>query len=211
MTTSTTPLGLAVLADAYQSPDVTAVDAAARDTAVQLLLTGLRRAHHPEHATWSPFDQVQPQPAPDKVIDGNGDVWSAHGVNCWVMDGYDPDVHEADAGLAWSWRDMVRKFGPVTAVEACPGSTLRVRVIDRGTGPGYEGLTIREVAIAATCPVCGGPRGVDADGVSTVRPHRFCEDGAWYTCDRWTNPCGHIDTYAAVLAWLRTRELDGAR
>lgn len=42
------------------------------------------------------------------------------------------------------------------------------------------------------CPQCGGPRG-------EPRPHNFSEDGAWYVCDRWDNPCGHIDHYHDVI------------
>ena len=75
-------------------------------------------------------------------------------------------------------------------------ATMTVRVIDRGTGRGYNGLAIRTVTIPAVCPTCGGPRG-EATG------HYFCEDGAWYTCDRWQNSCGHIDMYSAVLAEAR--------
>lgn len=74
--------------------------------------------------------------------------------------------------------------------------TMTVRVIDRGPGRGYIGLTVVTVTISALCTRCGGPRG-------TARAHRFHEDGEWYTCDRWTNTCGHIDRYEVVLREAR--------
>ncbi|MEV6565949.1 hypothetical protein [Streptomyces kronopolitis] len=80
---------------------------------------------------------------------------------------------------------------------------MTYRVCDRGDGPGYTGIRIVTVTIAAECPRCGGPRG---EGSS----HRFHEDGEWYVADRWANPCGHLDMYGAVLAeyrqWARVRE-----
>ncbi|MFI0827191.1 hypothetical protein ACH4Q7_22360 [Streptomyces roseolus] len=82
------------------------------------------------------------------------------------------------------------------AVEAEPTRTYRV--CDRGTGSGYSGVTIRTVVVSANCPTCGGPRG-------EATPYRFCEDGEYLTVDRWENPCGHIDMYAAVLAEARIR------
>lgn len=75
---------------------------------------------------------------------------------------------------------------------------MKVRVVDRGTSRSYEGVKIRTVAIQRSCPKCGGPRG-------EVYSHRFCEDGAWYDCDRWDNPCGHVDMYTDVL--IEAREL----
>lgn len=53
-------------------------------------------------------------------------------------------------------------------------------------------ITTRQIRIADTCPVCGGPRGEPV--------HRNqCEDGEWYPVDTWENPCGHLDKYAACL------------
>jgi DNA-binding NarL/FixJ family response regulator len=76
--------------------------------------------------------------------------------------------------------------------------TMTVRVCDRGEGREYVGVTVRAVTIPVVCPKCGGPRGVD-----TVRTQRFCEDGEWYSVDRWDNPCGHVDMYADVLCEAR--------
>jgi hypothetical protein len=74
------------------------------------------------------------------------------------------------------------------------GATMTARVVDR-SGWGHCGPypVIRAVTIDATCPKCGGPRG-------RPYPYRFHEDGDWLTCDRWDNPCGHIDKYDDVLA-----------
>ena len=41
------------------------------------------------------------------------------------------------------------------------------------------------------CPVCGGPRGEITPAISYDGSRRL-------TCDGWTNPCGHLDTYAAA-------------
>ncbi len=47
--------------------------------------------------------------------------------------------------------------------------------------------------IADTCPVCGGPRGEVFEGLSYDGSRRL-------SVDCWRNPCGHIDTYAAIRA-----------
>jgi hypothetical protein len=41
------------------------------------------------------------------------------------------------------------------------------------------------------CPVCGGPRG-------EVHPAMSYDGSRRLACDGWTNPCGHLDTYAAA-------------
>ncbi|MFZ3595123.1 hypothetical protein [Streptomyces sp. BH104] len=80
-------------------------------------------------------------------------------------------------------------------------TAMAYTVCDRGTGPGYEGVGIATVTVAAECPRCGGPRG-------SAVPYRSCEDGEWYTVHKWTNGCGHVDSYAAVLAeYRRDRKL----
>lgn len=77
--------------------------------------------------------------------------------------------------------------------------TMTVRVVDRRHGnlpTDYVSPWIRRVTIPTCCPQCGGTRG-------TPQPYRFHEDGDWLECDRWSNPCGHIDTYDAVLVEAR--------
>lgn len=75
---------------------------------------------------------------------------------------------------------------------------MTVRVRYDGRGPGYSGASVITVTIAARCPRCGGPRGVD-----TIHPHWFVHDGNRLVVDRWSNPCGHEDLYVAVVAEAR--------
>lgn len=75
---------------------------------------------------------------------------------------------------------------------------MRVTVRDRATesaawgSPGLFAPIVRTVDIADRCPRCGGPR-----GEPVRRP--FYEDGVAFAVDCWVNPCGHVDSYAAVL------------
>ncbi|MCY0957655.1 hypothetical protein [Streptomyces sp. H27-H5] len=103
------------------------------------------------------------------------------------------------ASHADGWALWVRWVAGDEPVPALPDA-MTVRVTSRGDGPGYSGVGIITVTVAARCPQCGGPRGWD-----TVAPIRFPEDGEWYTADKWTNPCGHMDLYASVLREARTR------
>ncbi|WP_143668090.1 hypothetical protein [Streptomyces carpinensis] len=80
-------------------------------------------------------------------------------------------------------------------VEPMP-DRLTVRVPDYGPQRGYEGVRIATVEISSRCSRCGGPRG-------PVRAHSFVRDGARLICDRWTNACGHVEEYSAVLAEAR--------
>lgn len=72
--------------------------------------------------------------------------------------------------------------------------TMTVTVMYRNNWFGGDGWTYypHTVTISARCPVCGARRG-------DPYPYRFCEDGAWLTVQKWENPCGHLDTYHAVL------------
>lgn len=67
-----------------------------------------------------------------------------------------------------------------------------VRVADRRRSP-VGHATIRTISISIACPQCGNRRG-------PVTNHNFYDDGEWLSCDRWENPCGHVDMYDAVLA-----------
>jgi hypothetical protein len=67
---------------------------------------------------------------------------------------------------------------------------MTVKIIHRTNG-GWN-INILRVTIPDICPVCGGQRG-------EPKNHNFYEDGDWYSCDRWENPCGHIDKYSDVL------------
>lgn len=82
--------------------------------------------------------------------------------------------------------------------------TMTVTVVDRAAQAATWGYApggappLRTVEIARICPACGGPRG-------EPRHNRQCEDGEFYYVHVWTNPCGHLDKYEAVL-----READAA-
>ena len=69
---------------------------------------------------------------------------------------------------------------------------LSVRVSD-GSAAAVGHARIRTVAIDAICQRCGALREVPYS-------HNFHDDGDWFTCDVWINPCGHRDTYAAAIA-----------
>ena len=53
-------------------------------------------------------------------------------------------------------------------------------------------MKIITLKISPFCPICGEKRG---------KPEQksFCEDGEWYVCDTWNNPCGHVDLYKDVI------------
>lgn len=74
-------------------------------------------------------------------------------------------------------------------LDSQPTKTTRtVRIIKR--------VEILPQIIMVTVPwfslTCEGPRGEPFT-------HHFVEDGGCYTCDRWNNPCGHVDMYIDVL------------
>jgi hypothetical protein len=55
----------------------------------------------------------------------------------------------------------------------------------------HDGDHLITVTLRWTCPICGGPRGEIRSAVSYDGSRRLA-------CDGWTNPCGHIDFYAAA-------------
>ncbi|MEC3995249.1 hypothetical protein VSR01_17570 [Actinacidiphila sp. DG2A-62] len=99
-------------------------------------------------------------------------------------------LHEDGGTAVW-----VRYVAGAPAVEPRPTS-MTYRVCDRGSGTEYVGVRVVTVTVGPECPRCGGPRG---DAV----PFRFHEDGDWYVVDKWSNACGHVDSYASVLAEYR--------
>lgn len=78
---------------------------------------------------------------------------------------------------------------------------MKVTIMYRNNYEGGDGWTYYPltVVIGETCPVCGKKRG-------QPYPYRFCEDGEWFTVDKWENPCGHIDKYKDCF--LEAKELD---
>lgn len=92
------------------------------------------------------------------------------------------------------------------AIEAAVGSplppdTITVTVRDRSSetacgSPGYRDPVTRTITIDAYCPVCGQRRGEPFG----KNEH---DDGARYSVQGWENPCGHKDTWVAVLEEAR--------
>ncbi|MFD6097174.1 hypothetical protein ACFVWN_20495 [Nocardiopsis flavescens] len=83
-----------------------------------------------------------------------------------------------------------------------PTLTVRIRVhsAESRWGSGPFSPVVRPVVLDALCPQCGGLRG-------EPRNHRQHEDGVWFSVDIWSNPCGHTDTYAAVVEEAARREV----
>lgn len=71
-----------------------------------------------------------------------------------------------------------------------------VRVVDRSGDPWFPRVV--EVTVPWVCCTCGEARGEPFG-------HNFHEDDVWMHCDRWENPCGHIDKYADVLKQARSK------
>lgn len=69
-----------------------------------------------------------------------------------------------------------------------------VTVMYRNNWFGGDGWTYYPITISISddCPICGKKRG-------KPYPYYFCEDGEWFTVDKWTNPCGHLDKYRECL------------
>jgi len=80
--------------------------------------------------------------------------------------------------------------------------TVRDRAAEAPWGYGLTSPKTRTVTISAHCPRCGSQRGEPTG-------RRECDDGAYYWVQTWTNPCGHVDMYAAVIveAVERTQQL----
>ncbi|WP_327415479.1 hypothetical protein [Streptomyces sp. NBC_01233] len=123
-------------------------------------------------------------------------VPSAQGFKAYEPAG-EFEAYAAQHANGWAlWVRWVAGDEPVPALP----ETMTVRVTNRGEGPGYSGVGIVTVTVAARCPQCGGPRGWD-----TVKTSRITEDGEHYYADAWSNPCGHLDLYADVLRESRLR------
>jgi len=111
------PAALPNLADAYRLASVEAVESGARDLAAQVATTELRRASHPGRATWAPTDQAEPDPTPQTVVDGDGDLWlRAPATGTWTMPGFAPADHEARCGDTLTWQQLAHEYGPLTSL-----------------------------------------------------------------------------------------------
>ena len=80
----------------------------------------------------------------------------------------------------------VQNRSSVLVEDATEVRTVTIPACDEHDG--YASIT---VTLLWSCPLCGGPRGEPVRAVSYDGSRRL-------GCDGWTNPCGHIDIYAAV-------------
>jgi len=116
-------------------------------------------------------------------------------------------VLRVQAGQVWLKGAGTGSIGPFPASNytfkrRVLAGTMVVRVRDSDAeaaawGSGRGGPIIRTVTISDLCQVCGGPRGVPQSSWE-------CDDGDYFSVDRWVNPCGHLDMYRAVLAEARS-------
>lgn len=86
-----------------------------------------------------------------------------------------------------------------TSMETAITARVRDRGGERPWGHGPTTVAVRTVTIGSACPQCGADRGRPVN----LNQH---DDGVYYSVDVWTNPCGHVDTYTAVLAEAAERE-----
>ena len=73
-----------------------------------------------------------------------------------------------------------------------PNPAQEVRRVFIPLRPEHDGAYGGWVELNWTCPVCGGPRG-------EVHDARSYDGSRILYCDSWTNPCGHVDKYSAVI------------
>ncbi len=113
-----------------------------------------------------------------------------------------PGAFEAYAAMCDDgWALWVRYVAGDEPVPELP-ERMTVRVCDWLSDQEGDGLGVVTVTVAARCATCGGPRGHD-----TLTWAEFTDGGVEFTVDRWTNPCGHLDTYDAILQEARFRPL----
>jgi hypothetical protein len=150
----------------------------------------------------------------------HGDTWiSSDGARVFETRLNDPAdafpirIRPVPAGrsIRLSQHVSAQVLAALTAPDPAPvelPDTMTVRVRDeaaesRAWGHGGGAPVFRTVTISAFCPLDGQRRG-------TPHSHRFADDGDWYNVDRWDNPCGHTDYYAAVLAEATARNAAAA-
>lgn len=63
----------------------------------------------------------------------------------------------------------------------------------------HEGWATMRVELPWTCITCGGPRGPVESVLSYDGSRRL-------SCDGWTNPCGHVETYAQIRRWMQDQQ-----
>jgi hypothetical protein len=163
----------------WASHDHAAVAANAREERGTWLLAGTygTRASAASAAKKAPKAQDMPAYAPA----GSFEAYAAMSADGWAL-----------------WVRYVAGDEPVPELP----ERMTVRVCDWLSDREADGVGVVTVTVAARCATCGGPRGHDA-----VTPQEFTDGGVEFTVDRWTNPCGHLDTYDAILQEARFRPL----
>lgn len=67
--------------------------------------------------------------------------------------------------------------------------------------PEHDGYRSIKVSLLWVCPKCSGKRG-------SIYPTSSYDGSRRLVCDGWSNPCGHVDKYAAVLEEARNNGLN---
>lgn len=70
-------------------------------------------------------------------------------------------------------------------------TALLTKTVEIPARDNHDGIHSVRVTLIWECPKCGQPRGEVGRTISYDGSRRL-------GCDGWTNPCGHVDTYAAV-------------
>ena len=74
--------------------------------------------------------------------------------------------------------------------------TSKKRLVTIPSRENHGGFLRTTVELDWVCPQCGGPRGEVYQAESFGGSRKMI-------CDKWTNPCGHIDWYQDVLKEAR--------
>lgn len=93
----------------------------------------------------------------------------------------------------YSWRGSAAQLAALLDHSGAAPDDLgdRRRTVQIPACDEHAGLLSTWVSVDWTCLACGGPRGQVFRTVSYDGSRRLAVDG-------WTNPCGHLDSYANV-------------
>lgn len=105
----------------------------------------------------------------------------------WWLTGAIGEIDRLRTELAWAEHDL--SIAAQVARERLP----ETRSVEIPACDEHGGIASRRVVLPWVCPRCGGPRGEPFPGISFDGSLRLA-------CDRWLNPCGHVDTYEQVRA-----------
>jgi hypothetical protein len=99
------------------------------------------------------------------------------------------------ADRRWHGQKAIEALDDARAVRAADKATATERRVTIPARADHHGLDSITVTLPWTCIHCGGPRGEPYDALSydgSLRLH----------VHSWTNPCGHIEKYSEIRAWL---------